>query len=134
VKIVRILLADGYPHFTQLEESFLDSSFEVVGKMGDGRALLDAAVKLKPDVILTAISMPILNGIEAANRLRESGCTSRVVFVTVHEDADFIRACLAAGAVGFVSKQRIATDLLPAIQDALAGHIFISPMSMSATC
>jgi len=131
VKTVRILLADDHAHFFQLEESFLDSNFEVVGKMGDGRALFDAALSLKPDVILTDISMPILNGIEAANRLRESGCTSRVVFVTVHEDADFIRACLAVRAVGFVSKQRIATDLLPAIQEALAGHLFISPMATS---
>src|SRR5215471_10900993 len=95
VSTVRILLADDHPHFTQLVESVLDSTFEVVGQMGDGRALFDAALNLKPDVILTDISMPILNGIEAANRLRESGCTSRVVFVTVHEDADFIRACLA---------------------------------------
>jgi DNA-binding NarL/FixJ family response regulator len=84
-------------------------------------------VELKPDIILTDISMPILNGIEAATKLKESGCTSRIVFLTVHPSSDYIRACLATGAFGYVVKSQMATDLLPAIREALAGHIFISP-------
>ena len=124
---VHILLADDHPNFSKLVESLLDSTFEVVGKVGDGRTLFDAALNLKPDVILTDISMPILNGIDAVRKLRESGCTSRVVFLTVHNDQDFINACMAAGGLGFVSKQRMATDLFRAIQDALAGRIFVSP-------
>ena len=84
--MVRILLADDHPRVPELVESLLDSSFEVVGRVGDGHALFDAALKLKPDVIITDISMPILNGIEVATNLKESGCTSRIVFLTLHED------------------------------------------------
>ena len=67
-----------------------------------------------------------LNGIEAADQLKESGCQSRIVFLTVHSDPDFVRECLATGALGYVVKSRLITDLLPAIREALAGHIFIS--------
>ena len=84
-------------------------------------------MNLKPDVIVTDISMPILNGIEAANQLNDSGCTAKIIFLTVHSDPDFVRACLATGAFGYVVKSRITMDLLPAIQEALAGRIFVSP-------
>jgi DNA-binding NarL/FixJ family response regulator len=83
-------------------------------------------MRLKPDVIVSDISMPLLNGIEAADQLKESGCQSRIVFLTVHSDPDFVRVCLAAGAFGYVVKSRIGAELLPAIREALAGHIFIS--------
>jgi len=81
---------------------------------------------LKPDVIVTDISMPILNGIEAADRLKESGCNSRIVFLTVHSDTEFVRRCLSAGAFGYVPKFRIANELIPAIRAALEGNIFVS--------
>jgi len=124
---VRILLADDHPHFPELVEGLLGANFEVVGKVGNGRALFDAALDLKPDVIVTDISMPVLNGIEVVEQLRRSGCTSKVIFVTVHSDPDFVRTCLAAGAFGYIVKPRVAIDLLPAIREALAGHLFISP-------
>ena len=108
-------------------QSFLEPSFEVIGKVTDGRALLVSAMNLKPDVIVTDISMPLLNGIDAANQLRDLGCTSRVVFLTVHSDSDFIRAGLATGAFAFVLKSKLTTDLVLAIREAVAGHIFISP-------
>jgi DNA-binding NarL/FixJ family response regulator len=101
--------------------------FEVVGKVGDGRALFEAALDLRPDVIVTDISMPILNGIDAVDELRRSGCSSKVIFLTIHSDPDFIRACLDMGAFGYIVKPRVASDLLPAIREALAGHCFISP-------
>jgi DNA-binding NarL/FixJ family response regulator len=100
---------------------------QVVGSMPDGRSLYQAAMSLKPDIIVTDISMPILNGIEAANQLNESGCPSKIIFLTVHSDPDFVRTCLATGAFGYVVKARVTTDLLPAIHEALAGRIFISP-------
>jgi len=106
----------------------LEPTFEVVGAVGDGEALVEAAGKLQPDVIVTDISMPKLNGIEAANRLRECGSSSRVVFLTVHADPDFVQAALKTGALAYVSKLRIATDLLVAIKEALAGRIFVSPL------
>jgi CheY-like chemotaxis protein len=122
----RILLADDHPHFPEIEERLLAPEFEVVGKVANGLALLEEADQLKPDVIITDISMPLLNGIEAIERLRESGSRSRVIFLTVHSDSDFVRRCIAAGAFGYVAKNRLATDLLPAIRDALAGSIFVT--------
>jgi len=122
----RILLADDHPRFPEMEQHLLESEFEVVGKVGDGQALLEEAMRLKPDVIVTDISMPILNGIEAVDRLKESGCESRVVFLTVHCDADFVRRCLSTGAFGYVAKSRIASELILAIREALEGNIFVS--------
>jgi DNA-binding NarL/FixJ family response regulator len=97
---VRILLADDHPLFPQLVASLLEPTFEVVGKVVDGRSLCEEAKNLQPDVIVTDISMPVLNGIEAADQLKKSGCTSKIIFLTVHADPDFIHACLAAGAYG----------------------------------
>lgn len=121
-----ILLADDHPRFPDLGARLLEPHFEVIGKVANGQALFEEAMRLKPDVIVTDISMPILNGIEAVERLRESGCNSRIVFLTIHSDADFVRACLATGAFGYVVKSRIATELLTAIREALDGHVFIS--------
>lgn len=122
----RILLADDHPRFPDMEQRLLESEFEVVGKVGNGQALFEEAMRLKPDVIVTDISMPILNGIEAADRLKDSGCESRVVFLTVHCDPDFVRRCLSTGAFAYVAKSRIASELIPAIHDALEGNIFVS--------
>jgi len=94
--------------------------------VGDGQALVDAALRLQPDVIVTDISMPILNGIEAADRLKDSGCKARIVFLTIHSDPDFVRRCLATGAYGYVVKPRLTVELIPAILEALAGRIFVS--------
>jgi len=106
----------------------LEPTFDVVGAVGDGEALVEAAGNLQPDVIITDISMPKLNGIEAADRLRESGSSSKIVFLTVHADPDFVQAALKTGALAYVSKSRITTDLLIAIEEALKGRIFVSPM------
>ena len=73
------------------------------------------------------ISMPVLNGIDAVRQIRKSGGKGRVIFLTVHEDPDMVPACLDAGALGFVIKSRLASDLIPAIQLALADHTFVSP-------
>ena len=123
---MRILLADDHPHFPEIEERLLESEFEVVGKVSNGQALFDEAIRLKPDVIVTDISMPILNGIEASSRLKESGCSSRIVFLTVHSDPEFVRTCLSTGAFGYVAKSRLLSELVPAIHEALAGKIFVS--------
>ena len=124
---VRVLLADDHPLLLKVVVSLLEPTFEVVGRVEDGKSLFESAMKLQPDVIVTDISMPILNGIEAANKLKVSGCRSKIVFLTVHSDPDFVRACLATGALGYVAKSRMVSDLLSAIREALAGRIFISP-------
>lgn len=123
----RILLADDHPHFSDLLETFLGPAFEVVGKVGNGKALFEAAIELKPDLILTDISMPVLNGIDAVDQLHKSGCNSKIIFVTIHSDLDFVRSCLAAGAAGYVVKPRLALDLHPAISEVFSGRLFISP-------
>ena len=124
---VRILLADDHRPFLNMVKELLLSTCEVVGLVPDGQALIEAAGRLHPDVILTDISMPVLNGIDASQQLSDSGSTAKVIFLTAHSDMDFVEACLATGALGFVMKSRLANDLLPAVQDALAGRIFVSP-------
>ena len=128
VRKMRIFLADDHRYVLELIRGLLEPTFEVVGAVEDGEALVEAAVNLQPDVIITDISMPKLNGIEAADRLRESGSPSKIVFLTVHADPDFVQAALKTGALAYVSKSRITTDLLIAIEEALKGRIFVSPM------
>jgi len=122
-----VLLADDYRPLLESALRLLRPEFEIVGEAQNGQALVEAALKLEPDVIVTDIGMPILNGIEAAKRLREAGSTSKIVFLTVLSDPDSIVTCMATGALGYVIKARLAVDLEPAIREAVAGRIFISP-------
>jgi len=133
VRKVRILLADDQPMIYGAVASLLTPTYKIVACVGDGRALIQAATRMKPDVIVTDISMPILNGIEAANILRDSGSTSRIIFLTIHQDLDYINAGFAAGALAYVAKPRMSADLLSAIQEALVGRSFVSPIASKAT-
>jgi DNA-binding NarL/FixJ family response regulator len=126
----RILLADDHKDIREKVMQQLDPEFEVVGAVEDGNALLQAASKMKPDVCVIDISMPIMSGIEAAIQMRASGSSVKIVFLTVHEDPDFLQAALDTGALGYVVKSRVATDLSPAIRAALAGRLFVSPCCM----
>ena len=129
---VRILLADDQPLICEAVATLLKTTYEIVASVRDGQALIQAAMRMNPDIIVTDISMPVLNGIEAANMLRDSGSRSRIIFLTVHEDLDFVEACFAAGALAYVSKPRMTTDLLSAIEEALVGHSFVSPISKTS--
>lgn len=122
-----ILLADDHPGIFETVARIIEPTFEIIGRSGNGQALLEAVAELHPDVVITDISMPVLNGIEAASKLKESGFTCRIVFLTVHDGPDFIEACLATGALGYVAKPRMALDLVLAIEEALKGHSFVSP-------
>lgn len=126
-KSPRVLLADDHPAMLALAASTLESECEVVGAVADGAALCAAAARLDPDVIVLDITMPQLDGLEAAHALRRTYPRTRLVFLTVHEDADFARAAFAAGALGYVVKSRLASDLLPAVRAAVAGKRFLSP-------
>jgi DNA-binding NarL/FixJ family response regulator len=123
----RVLLADDHGPIIERVRSLLQSGFAVVGSVDNGRDLVSEAARLQPDVIVLDISMPVLTGIEAAQELREARSTAKLIFLTVHERVEFVRACLAEGALGYVVKSRLAVDLLPAIHEALAGRRFISP-------
>ena len=123
---LRVLLADDHPLVLERVKALLQSSFEVVGVAHDGLELVDEAIRLNPDIIVADISMPELDGIEAAHQLREMGAKATIVFLTIHESPEFVEACLAEGALGFVLKAQMKADLIPAINSALAGQCFVS--------
>jgi DNA-binding NarL/FixJ family response regulator len=124
---VRVLLADDHADFLAAAARILGSEYEAIAAVGDGQAALDEAARLGPEVLVLDISMPVLNGIETARRLRAAGSGAKIVFLTVHEDADSVRAALAAGALGYVVKCRLVSDLPLALREALAGRSFVSP-------
>jgi DNA-binding NarL/FixJ family response regulator len=121
------LLADDHADFLGVAAQLLDGEFEVVKTVGDGESLLSETARLRPDVVVLDITMPGLNGIEAARRLRAAGDAAVIVFLTVHSDPDYVRAAVAAGALGYVVKSRLASDLLPGLREAMAGRSFVSP-------
>jgi DNA-binding NarL/FixJ family response regulator len=123
----RVLLADDHPAILDKVAALLKDDYEVVGIVRDGQAALYEAVRQCPDVVLMDISMPIMNGMDAAEHLIRMHTKIKIIFLTVHEDPDFVRAALATGAAGYVIKSHMATDLFPAIREALAGHRFVSP-------
>jgi DNA-binding NarL/FixJ family response regulator len=104
----------------------LEGSFEIVGEASDGMNALETILKLDPDVAVLDISMPGMSGIEVARELRKHRANTKVVFLTVHEDSDILATCLAAGGLGYVVKVLMETDLIPAMNEALAGREFVS--------
>lgn len=124
---IRILLADDQQEMREAVARLLVDEFDVVAAVANGEQAIEAAVRLAPDLLVLDISMPVLNGIEAASRLKQSGSSVKVIFLTVNEDPDIVEMALSVGADGYVLKQRIATDLIPAIRQALDDRIFVSP-------
>jgi len=124
----RILIADDHQILAQGLRSLLEQEFEVVGVVADGRELLSAAKEQRPDVIVADITMPSLNGIEAAAQLRDLGEKARVVFLTMHRDVAYARRAMEAGAAGFVIKHSVASELVTAIREALQGRTYVTPM------
>ena len=122
----RILLADDHKEMRELVVLLLDREFDIIGALPDGSAVVDATSRLRPDVCLLDISLPSLDGIEVARRLRQNGSPAKVIFLTIHEDRDFLRAALDTGARGYVVKRSLASDLPTAIREVLAGRIFVS--------
>ena len=122
----RLLLAEDHIGMRERVLQLLERAFDVVGVVGDGRAFLEAASLMKPDVCVIDISLPGMSGIEAATQLRELGSKARLVFLTMHEDSDYLRVALAAGASAYVVKSRMASDLCLAIKEAMAGRLFVS--------
>jgi DNA-binding NarL/FixJ family response regulator len=121
------LLADDYREFLEVERRLLEPEFEVVKIVYDGRAAVDEAARLEPDLLVLDVSMSVMDGITAVRSLQKYGLRSKAVILTVHSDPDFARAALAAGALGYVVKYRLVSDLIPALRAALAGRSFVSP-------
>ncbi len=105
----------------------LAQHYDVVGTVSDGQALLEATQTLQPDVLVVDLSLPLISGIEAASILQRTERPSKIVLLTVHNDPDFVRAARDAGALGYVLKQQMNTDLPEAIEKANAGEYFTSP-------
>jgi DNA-binding NarL/FixJ family response regulator len=123
----RVLVADDHRAMLDSLVGLLSGEFEVVATVSDGLAAVTKAALLEPDLLVLDIAMPGLNGIAAAARLKESGSTAKVVFVTNLHDREFVQESLALGEIGFVVKDRLVADLLPAIRKVLAGQSFVSP-------
>lgn len=123
----RVLIVDDHEEFLAVEAKLLGSEFDVVTTACDGQMAIEEVARLSPDVLVLDLSMPGLSGIETARYLRAAGSRAKIVFLTVHGDPDYVRAGLEAGATAYVVKSRLATDLIPALKEALAGHSFVSP-------
>jgi DNA-binding NarL/FixJ family response regulator len=123
---IRVLLADDHAAMLDGVRAVLGDEFDIVGTVNNGRDALVETRRLDPDVLVLDISMPGLNGLQAANELRSAHRRTKVVFLTVHEDPDFVAAAFSAGASAYVIKSDVATDLVPAIHDALEGRRYIS--------
>jgi len=101
--------------------------FDMIAFAADGQQAIESALQLKPDIVVLDISMPVLNGLQVASHLHDQGCPAKLIFLTVHRDPDIVEAAFSAGAFGYVFKPLIVKDLIPAIQEALAGRRFTSP-------
>jgi len=128
----RLLVAEDHREMRAIIVRILERDFEIVGTVSDGPALLEAEPRLKPDICVINIAMPVLSGIEAAIRLRRRGSITKIIFLTAHSQAVFLEAALDAGAIGYVLKPRLLSDLHQAICEALAGRQFVSPSSSAA--
>ena len=122
-----LIIAEDHAEMRDRVVRALEPDFSVVGFAANGKELLDAESRTNPDVIVLDISMPIMNGIEAANLLRQRASKARIVFLTMHDEPEFLEAALEAGALGYVIKSRLVSDLGLALREAVAGRRFVSP-------
>lgn len=127
-KPTRVIIADDNKEMLETVADFLGSTseFDIVGMSADGKALIDAVLELKPDLGIIDISMPILNGIAAAAEIKRLGSDMKIIFLTVNEDRDFVQAAFETGALGYVVKRKMASDLRPAIHACLNGRRYVS--------
>ena len=121
----RVLLADDHADVARHRQSILEVKFDVVGTVADGSALMTAAAALEPDVIVTDLAMPVVDGIQATAEIVRRVPDARIVLITSHVEAEVQRRGLAAGALGYVGKFRADVDLVPAVRAALRGEHFV---------
>ena len=127
MKRIRVLLADDHLIVAEGLKRLLEPEFELVGVAEDGRALLAAARELKPDVIVSDISMPGLNGVEALEEMKKENPDVRVVFLTMHHSVTYARRALDAGALGYLLKHSVVQELSLAVRAAAAGRTYVTP-------
>jgi DNA-binding NarL/FixJ family response regulator len=127
MKLPRVILADDHTLIAEALRQLVASHFEVVAIVADGRALLDSATSLKPDVIVVDIAMPLLNGLEAGRQLKQRMPGVKLVFLTMQEDPELAVEAMKSGASGYLLKKSAASELLQAIQAALRGKSYVTP-------
>ncbi|UVT19819.1 MAG: response regulator transcription factor [Nitrospira sp.] len=125
---LRILLADDHLLVLEGFRRILEGQYELVGTVEDGRALLGAAKELQPDIVILDISMPLLNGIDAAAQLKKICPSAKIIIVTMHADTEYVRSAFEAGATAYVLKRSAADELEQAIRMAVTGHSYITPL------
>ncbi|MGZ8384539.1 MAG: response regulator [Nitrospira sp.] len=124
----RVLLADDHTFVLEGFKKLLEEHCELVGAVGDGRALVDAVVGLQPQVVILDISMPRLNGIEAAKKLKKLLPEMKLIFVTMHAETVYVHEAFRAGASGYLLKQSAAAELAQAVQSVLHGNFYVTPL------
>jgi DNA-binding NarL/FixJ family response regulator len=129
-----VLLADDNSSVLDHVRKMLEKqeNFKVVAIVSDGAIVVREYLRLRPDIILLDISMGDRNGIDVARELRDSGCVAKIIFLTVHEDSDYVSAAMGAGGSGYVVKSRLNLDLLSAMNAVLANKLFVSPTLLHA--
>ncbi|HKM89804.1 MAG TPA: response regulator transcription factor, partial [Candidatus Acidoferrales bacterium] len=133
MKRKRVVVADDLAPVLSEVAALLRKSFDVVGQASDGRAALELTLQHAPDLVVLDITMPEMSGIEVARELRNRGNNAGIVFLTVHEDTDILKACQDAGGLGYVVKLFMANDLLRAMDEVLAGRTFTSSFPSQKT-
>jgi DNA-binding NarL/FixJ family response regulator len=128
MKKLRVLLADDHQIVLEGLKNLLGGEFEIIGGVQDGRALVAQAATLHPDVIVADISMPQLNGIEAARQIKQTDKNIKIVFLTMHPDATYAANAFEAGASGFVLKHSAPSELITAIHEAMKGRTYVTPL------
>ena len=129
----RVLLADDHIHFLESVRRLLVGAFDIVATAADGRQALDLARSLRPDIVVLDVAMPDCNGFQTLEQLNRDGPETRVLFLTMHSDDDFVAAAVNGGAHGYVLKSRIHLDLISAIDHALAGRLFLPSLTPLST-
>jgi DNA-binding NarL/FixJ family response regulator len=126
--LAKVLLADDHVIMAEGLATLLNGHVDVVGTVGDGRQLLEAARELRPDVIVADIAMPVLSGLEALRRLKAERIDAKVIFLTMHADAQLATEALRAGASGYVLKYSAGEELIRAIQEVVEGRVYLTPL------
>ena len=124
----KVLLADDHAMVVEGLAALLKDRFDLVGTVGNGSALLDAARKLRPDVIIADMAMPVLSGLEALRRLKAAKSAAKVIILTMHPDADLATEAFRAGASGYVLKVSAGEELVTAIQEVVQGRTYLTPL------
>ena len=124
----RVLLADDHALVLGAFEKLLAEECEVVGQVSDGRALVAAAEQLKPDVVILDISMPLLNGLDAGRQIKQKLRNTKLIFLTMNEDADLAAEAFRAGASGYLLKRSAASELMTAVREVMQGRSYVTPL------